>query len=71
VDRQGNVFICDRGNSRIVVLTPSLQLLFTVGALGTKPGEFNSPTGIAVDGQGNVYVADTVNHRIQKLAPLR
>ncbi len=34
----------------------------------SQPGEFNSPTGVTVDGEGNIYVADWQNHRIQKLA---
>ncbi len=35
----------------------------------TQPGNFNLPTGVAVDADGNVYVVDSVNHRVQKLAP--
>ena len=39
---------------------------------GGKPfgkHQFDSPTGIAVDGSGNVLVADTNNGRIEKLSP--
>ena len=32
---------------------------------GHKPGQFNVPNGIAVDGQGNIYVTDAGNYRIQ------
>jgi sugar lactone lactonase YvrE len=35
----------------------------------TAPGNFQSPTGLAVDTQGNVYVDDTQNFRIEKLSP--
>ena len=35
----------------------------------TAPGQFKSPSGVAVDGAGNLYVADSGNHRIQKLSP--
>ena len=31
--------------------------------------EFDSPTGIAVDGNGNILVADTGNGRIEKFSP--
>ena len=36
------------------------------GSPGTANGEFNDPSGIAVNASGDVYVADTQNHRIQK-----
>jgi tripartite motif-containing protein 71 len=36
------------------------------GSYGTADGQFNSPTGVAVDSSGNVYVADNNNSRIQK-----
>jgi DNA-binding beta-propeller fold protein YncE len=32
----------------------------------TKDGDFDKPSGIAIDSIGNVYVADTENDRIQK-----
>jgi NHL repeat-containing protein len=35
------------------------------GDLGSGPGEFYNPTGLAVDSSGRVYVADTFNNRIQ------
>ena len=35
------------------------------GENGDKPGEFDSPAGIAVDPGDRVYVADSDNHRIQ------
>jgi DNA-binding beta-propeller fold protein YncE len=39
------------------------------GGKGTGKGEFDLPTGIAVDGNGNVLVADTNNGRIEKFSP--
>src|ERR1700730_1983982 len=36
---------------------------------GIDNGQFDSPTGIAVDGNGNVLVADTNNGRIEKFSP--
>jgi DNA-binding beta-propeller fold protein YncE len=39
------------------------------GGKGAGNGQFNSPTGIAVDGNGNILVADTDNVRIEKFAP--
>jgi sugar lactone lactonase YvrE len=39
------------------------------GGKGTGKGEFDLPTGIAVDGNGNILVADTNNGRIEKFSP--
>jgi DNA-binding beta-propeller fold protein YncE len=39
------------------------------GGKGIDNGQFDSPTGIAVDGNGNVLVADTNNGRIEKFSP--
>ena len=38
------------------------------GGKGIGRGQFDSPTGIAVDGNGNVLVADTNNGRIEKFS---
>ena len=35
---------------------------------GTRKGQVNAPTYLAVDTTGNVYVSDTGNHRIVKLS---
>ena len=39
------------------------------GGRGADKGQFDSPTGIAVDANGNILVADTNNGRIQKFSP--
>ncbi|MDB6066371.1 MAG: hypothetical protein JWR26_2579 [Pedosphaera sp.] len=41
--------------------------IFSTGTLGTGPGQYNTPIGIAVDGARNLYIADELNQRIQKL----
>lgn len=40
-----------------------------VGGRGIGKGQFDSPTGIAVDRNGNILVADTGNKRIEKFSP--
>jgi DNA-binding beta-propeller fold protein YncE len=37
--------------------------------MGTGDGQFNFPSGIAVDAAGDVYVCDTENSRVQKFTP--
>jgi DNA-binding beta-propeller fold protein YncE len=67
IDRQGNVYVADTGNNRIVKLSVGGQLL---GAFGEGQGlEFNQPEGIFVDELGHMFVADTGNGRIVHLSP--
>jgi DNA-binding beta-propeller fold protein YncE len=39
------------------------------GGKGSRKSQFDSPTGIAVDGSGNILVADTNNGRIERFSP--
>ena len=36
------------------------------GTLGTAPGTFHGPRGIAQDNAGNIWVADNYNNRVEK-----
>ena len=40
------------------------------GEPGTGPGQFDRPSGVAVDSEGCVYVTDTQNNRFQKFCDL-
>lgn len=50
----GNLYIADNGNKRIVVITPEGELVKTVGSKKT----LKSPKGVWVDSELNIYVAD-------------
>ena len=39
----------------------------TIGSQGSGPGQFCTPTGVAVDGGGNIVVAEFGNNRVQVL----
>jgi sugar lactone lactonase YvrE len=53
----------------LVASVASAQLpppfLLSWGTNGTGPGQFQYPTGVALDPPGNVYVSDQLNRRIQ------
>lgn len=62
VDANGNLYIADTANNRVLKETLSVE--------GYSPKTIGSglayPTGVAVDGAGNVYITDTGNHRVLK-----
>ena len=79
VDRAGNLFVADSGNSTIRKVT----LAGVVTTIGGVPGvtgwddgigtsaQFCGPCGIAVDGAGCLYVSDSGNNRITKGTPVQ
>jgi DNA-binding beta-propeller fold protein YncE len=72
VDTAGNVYVGDRSPhegaqlDRIQKFSADGSFLMSWGSSGSGDGQFQSPSGIAVDADGSVYVADTHNQRIQK-----
>jgi hypothetical protein len=76
VNAQGDVFIADTYNNRVVEVTPRGQI-FSVAGDGVAGysgdgglaafAELNQPTGLAVDSQGNLYIADSANNVIRRV----
>ena len=60
----GKVFVVDRGNGRIVVLSLDLQYLYSFGSQGRDKGQFEDPWDIAMDTNGIVYITDIKMHTV-------
>jgi len=75
VDGFGNVYVADKGNNAIRMIT-SAGVVTTLAGLASTASQidgtgtaatFNAPNGVAVDASGNVYVADQGNNTIRKV----
>ena len=65
----GQIYVTDTMNYRVVVLDPQLRFVRTFGSLGIKPGQFRRPKGIAVDADQVVYVSDADFNNVQLFNP--
>jgi len=61
----GDIYIADAGNGRIVRLSADGKFLGEWGKKGKGEAEFAAAHGIAIDGRDRIYVADRGNNRIQ------
>jgi hypothetical protein len=71
VDTNGNMFIVDTGNDRIMRWTigaSSGMIIAGTGISGTQAYQLNSPYSISFDSNGSLFVSDWGNNRIQNFA---
>lgn len=68
VDAQGNLFVADTQNDRVMKLSSTGRPLAVFGQKGSAPGQLKDPVDVTLDGQGDMYVVDAGNLRIQKLS---
>lgn len=61
VDPQHRVYVLQRNDARVVVLTDRGELLTTIGRQGRGPGELSVPVGLSVSGVGLLSVYDRTN----------
>ena len=67
VDLEGNIFVLDAGNRRVVKFDKQGRFIAEFGRKGQGPGEFRDPKSLAIHFQSNsVYVADTMNGRLER-----
>ncbi|HEY1705866.1 MAG TPA: hypothetical protein VGG75_39795 [Trebonia sp.] len=76
VDPEGDVFIADTRNNRVLMVSPAGKILTVVGNghsgyagdNGEAPAaELNQPAGVAADAGGNLYIADTGNDVVRRV----
>jgi sugar lactone lactonase YvrE len=77
LDRAGNLFIADTGNSAIRRIAATTGTITAVAGTGT-PGftgdggpaisaELAGPIGVSVDSAGDLYISDTANSRVREV----
>jgi len=65
IDNDGNIYILDSGNSRILVFNSKGKYLYKFGKEGQGPGELSrKATKIKILEDGNIYVIDNQAHKI-------
>ena len=69
-DSQGNAYFSDGYvNSRVAKVNAKGEWVASWGSLGSGPGQFDTPHGVAVSPKDEIYVADRGNRRIQVFDP--
>lgn len=66
VDFQGNIYLSDAGNDRIIKFNDSLKPLSQFGGYGAYEGGLNYPTFITFDNGLNMLVSDEKNRRVSR-----
>ncbi|MCL1863762.1 MAG: gluconolactonase [Defluviitaleaceae bacterium] len=68
VDNEGNIYIVDWGNNRIVVIDIELNLVRVIDGYYRDgvwvENAFNRPHGIFITDDMHIYIADNLNHRV-------
>ena len=69
-DSQGNSYFTDGYvNSRVAKVNAKGEWIASWGSLGSGPGQFDTPHGVAVSPKDEIFVADRGNRRIQVFDP--
>ena len=65
IDRSGALWALDKKKDRVVKLDETGSIVASIGASGSRSGEFDNAGDLAISGAGIIFVADSGNHRIQ------
>lgn len=63
-DEEGNFYVSDPDNNRILKYDPNGKYLLTIGREGQGPGEFQSLSVAKFDKDNNLYITDIRNQKI-------
>jgi len=69
LDGDGNVYVVDTLNGRVVKLSADGAFVAQFGELGDTAGALARPKGVAVDSEGNVLVSDGLLAAVQVFSP--
>ena len=69
IDLQGKIFVCDRLNHRIQILSSDFKFFGEFGSKGDASNMFRYPNDVAFDRQGNIYIADSGNSCVKVFTP--
>jgi hypothetical protein len=64
LDREGNIYVNDRGNKEIKEMPPHCQ---SASCVNVVMGGFKDPIGARVDGRDNVYVSDNGDSSVREI----
>ncbi len=67
----GRLYVSDSERNVILVFSLSGSFLGEFGSAGSRPGQFNNPSGLTHDANGLLYVADAGNDRIVVFDPAK
>lgn len=65
IDANGNVFVLDAGNNRIMKYDKNGKFLQQIGSVGQGPGELLNPINFDIGDDGTIYVWNNGNGRIE------
>lgn len=69
LDSEGNVYVVNRGSSRVMKFNAQGYLLKEWAEVGSAQGRLVRPSRIAIGAGGTLWVTDTGNHRVQVFSP--
>jgi DNA-binding beta-propeller fold protein YncE len=69
-DHDGNLFVADQWNHRLVKYSPGLAPIQFIGSYGSGPGQLQYPTNLAISPDGTrLYVTELGGYRVSMFTP--